>query len=91
MSALFGPQRHEPLSQDQEEVRALLKRARQEWRRWMFRSVLLALISGLAFTRHWLIFGLVFLGLTVLGYQLARSTRRHAAELADRLKLLESK
>ncbi len=91
MSALFGPRQHEPLTPDQEEVRALLKRARQEWRRWMFRSVLLALISGLAFARHWLIFGLIFLGLTVMGYQLSRSTRRHAAELADRLKLLESK
>ncbi len=91
MSGLFGPQRREPPSPAEDEARALLKRARQEFRRWMFRSIMLALVSGLAFARHWFIFGLVFLGLTVLGYQLSRSTRRRAAELADRLKLMESK
>jgi hypothetical protein len=86
MSDLFSASRRTPSPPGHDEARALVKRARQEARRWMFRSVMLALISGLAFARHWLVFGLVFLGLTVMGMQLARSTRRRAAELAQKLK-----
>jgi uncharacterized membrane protein YciS (DUF1049 family) len=90
MTGLFGPLRREPMPPGQVEARALVKRARQEARRWMFRSVMLALISGLAFARHWLVFGLIFLGLTVMGAQLSRSTRRRAAELAQKLKDMEA-
>ncbi len=74
-----------------EDQRRLVKRARSEARRWMFRSVLLLLISALAFRRGWLAFGLVFLALTVLGTLLARSTTRRAAQLADKLKLMEGR
>ncbi len=90
MSGLFGPLRRESASPAEAQARALVKRARQEARRWMFRSVMLALVSGLAFARHWLVFGLVFLALTVMGLQLSRSTRHRAAELAQKLKDLET-
>jgi len=90
MSSLFSPLRRQPSLPGQDEARALVKRARQEARRWMFRSVMLALVSGLAFARHWFLFGAVFLALTVMGVQLARSTRRRAAELAAKLKLMEN-
>ncbi len=73
-----------------DEARALIRRARGEARRWMIRSVLLALIAGLSFARRWVFFGVVFLALTAMGFQLSRSTRRRAAELAAKLKLLES-
>jgi hypothetical protein len=90
MSGWFGLRRREASPPGQEEARALVKRARQEARRWMFRSVTLALVSGLAFARHWFVFGLVFLALTLMGMQLSRSTRRRAAELAEKLKLMAS-
>lgn len=91
MSGLFSPLRRQPSPPGHDEARGLVKRARQESRRWMFRSAMLALVSGLAFARHWLVFGLVFLGLTVLGLQLSRSTRRRAAELTEKLKAMEAK
>jgi hypothetical protein len=91
MSGLSGSLEREPLPPGHDEARALVKRARQEARRWMFRSVMLALVSGLALARHWFLFGLIFLGLTVMGVQLSRSTRRRAAELAEKLKLLETR
>jgi hypothetical protein len=90
MSGRFSPPRHEPSPPGHDEARALVKRARQEARRWMFRSVMLALVSGLAIARHWFLFGLIFLALTVMGVQLSRSTRRRAAELAEKLKLMET-
>jgi hypothetical protein len=74
-----------------DDARALVKRARREARRWMFRAVMLALVSGLAIARGWLIFGVIFLALTVMAFQLSRSTRRRAAEMVDKLKLLETK
>jgi len=72
-----------------DDARALIKRARQEARRWMFRAVMLALVSGLSLARHWFLFGVIFLALTVMAAQLSRSTRRRAAELAEKLKLAE--
>jgi hypothetical protein len=74
-----------------DDQRALIKRARREALRWVFRSVLLAVIAGLALARGWIIFGVIFAALGVMGLQLARSTRRRAAELAQKLKLLEAK
>lgn len=65
-----------------EDQRRLVARGRAEARRWLVRSVLLLVISAIAFRRGWILFALVFLALALLGAQLARSTRRRAIELA---------
>jgi uncharacterized membrane protein YciS (DUF1049 family) len=91
MSGPFSLGRREPSLPGAAEARALVKRARQEARRWMFRSVMLALVSGLALARHWLIFGLVFLALTVMAAELSRSTRRRARDLDEKLRGQEPK
>jgi uncharacterized membrane protein YciS (DUF1049 family) len=49
------------------------------------RSVLLLVIAALAVRRGWIVFGLVFLALAILGLQLSRSVSRRAAELERRL------
>jgi len=74
-----------------DDQRRLVARARSLARRWMLRAVLLLVIAALALRRGWLVFGLVFLALAVLAIQLARSTTRRAAELADKLKQLEGR
>jgi hypothetical protein len=74
-----------------DDPRQIVKRARREAGRWLFRAVLLTVIGALAITRGWLIFGVMFLGLAVMGFQLSRSTKRRAAELEQKLKLLEEK
>ncbi len=80
-----------PAASDVEEQRRLVVRARSLARRWMLRSVLLLVIAALAMRRGWIMFGLVLLALAVLAIQLARSTTRGAAELADRLKEMEGR
>ncbi|OYV66417.1 MAG: hypothetical protein B7Z72_11385 [Gemmatimonadetes bacterium 21-71-4] len=74
-----------------DDQRQLVARARSLARRWMVRAVLLLVVSALAVRTGWLIFGLIFLALAVLALQLARSTTRRAAELADKLKRLEGR
>jgi hypothetical protein len=74
-----------------EDQRRLVVTARRRARRWMLRSVLLLVIGALAMRNGWVVFGVVFLALAILAIQLARSTTRSAAELADRLKELESR
>jgi hypothetical protein len=78
-------------AQDLEQHKALVKRARREAHHWIFRAVLLTIISGLSFTRHWLIFGILFAALALMAVQLARLTQRRAADLAAKIKLLEAK
>lgn len=76
---------------DLDDQRRLVARARAQARRWMLRSVLLLAIAALAMRGGWLLFGLVFLALAILAIQLARSTTRRAAQLADLLKALEGR
>jgi uncharacterized membrane protein YciS (DUF1049 family) len=77
-----------PLS-DPAQQRRLVKTARRQALRWAVRAVLLAAVAGLAFRMGWVIFGTVFLALTVMSFALAHSVRRRAAELAARLKAEE--
>ena len=79
---LVPPATHLP---DLDDQRRLVVRARREARRWLIRSVLLIVIGALAFRRGWLVFGVVFLALALLGLQLSRSTGRRAAALARQL------
>ncbi|HXY68990.1 MAG TPA: hypothetical protein VEH62_06040 [Gemmatimonadales bacterium] len=72
-----------------EDQRRLIVRARSESRRWLLRSVLLLVIAALSVRRGWIVFGLVFLALAMLGLGLARSTSRRAAELARRVEEAE--
>jgi hypothetical protein len=72
-----------------DEQRALVKRARRESFRWFIRALMLAIISGLALRNGWVIFGVIFAALAVMGLQLSRTTRRRAAALLEKLKLLE--
>jgi hypothetical protein len=72
-----------------DDQRALVKRARRDALHWTFRAVMLALISGLALRTGWILFGAVFALLALMALQLVRSTRRRAAELAAKIKLLE--
>jgi hypothetical protein len=72
-----------------EDQRRLVAKARGQARRWMVRGVLLFVISALAVRYGWVVFGLVFLALALLALELARSTRRRAAALADRLQQME--
>ena len=74
-----------------EDQRRLVVTARRRARRWMLRSVLLLAIGALAMRNGWVAFGVVFLALAVLAIQLARSTTRSAAALADRLKAMEGR
>jgi hypothetical protein len=75
---------------DIEDQRRLVARARGQARRWTTRGILLFVIAALAVRYGWLIFGLIFLALALLALELARSTRRRAAALADRLKAMEA-
>ena len=68
-----------------DDQRRLVARARSQSRRWLVRSVLLLVIAALAVRRGWIVFGLVFLALAILGLQLSRSVSRRAAELERRL------
>jgi len=72
-----------------EDQRRLVARARSQARRWMLRAVLLLLTAGLSVREGWVPLGLVLLALAVLAIELARSTTRRAAELADRLQEME--
>lgn len=74
-----------------DEQRALVKRARRDAWHWIFRAVLLTIISALSFVRHWLMFGVLFAALALMAVQLARVTQRRAAELVAKIKLLEGK
>ena len=91
----FGVPGMRPLGAPQppslEDQRRLVVTARRRARRWMLRSALLLVIAALALRNGWILFGIVFLALGILAIQLARSTTRSAAELADRLKALEGR
>jgi hypothetical protein len=78
-------------AQDLEQQRAAVKRARREGYHWLFRAVLLTIISGLSFSRHWIIFGVLFAALALMSVQLARVTQRVARVLVARIKELEAK
>jgi hypothetical protein len=72
-----------------DDQKALVKRARRDALHWTFRAVMLALISGLALRTGWILFGTVFALLALMALHLVRSTRRRAAELAAKIKLVE--
>lgn len=74
-----------------EEQKALVRRARRDAYHWMFRAVLLTIISALSFARRWLVFGVLFAALALMAAQLARVTQRRASELAQKIKLLEGR
>jgi len=76
---------------DVEAQRRLIARARGESRRWLLRCVLMVAIAALSFRRGWVIFGAVFFVLALLVLQLSRSNLKQAAELEQKLSLLEGK
>ena len=72
-----------------EDQKALVKRARRDALHWTFRAALLALISALSLRNGWPLFGVLFGLLALMALQVARTTRRRAAELAAKIQLLE--
>lgn len=74
-----------------DEQKALVKRARRDALQWTYRAVLLALISGLALRNGWILMGILFALLALMAVGLVRSMRRRAAQLAEQLRLLETK
>ncbi len=72
------------------DARALIRRARAEARRWTFRAILLAAVAGLSFRAGWISFGVIFVLLTFMAFALSRSTRKRAAQLAEKLRLMET-
>ena len=74
-----------------DEQKALVKRARRDARHWIFRAVLLTIISALSFARHWVVFGILFGALALMAIQLTRMTQRRVAELVARIKALEGR
>jgi len=74
---------------DLDDQRRLIAKARNESRRWLIRGVLMIAIAAIAVRRGWVVFGLIFLALAMLGLGLARSTSRRATELEAKLDLLE--
>lgn len=80
-----------PVVPDLDAQKALVKRARRDSWHWTFRAVLLALIGGLAVRNGWLLFSILFGLLALMSVHVSRSTRRRAAELAARIRMLEGK
>lgn len=76
---------------DLDDQRRLVARARGQSRRWLLRGVLLVVIAALSFRRGWVIFGAAFFALALLVLQLSRSSLKQAAELEQKLSLLEGK
>lgn len=81
----------EPAVPGLDDQKALVRRARGDVLRWTLRAVMLAVISALALRNGWILFGTLFGLLALMSVALVRSTRRRAAELAAKIKLLEGK
>ncbi len=75
--------------QHADQARTLVKRARREARQWAIRSVLLAVVAGLAFRVGWYAFGGIFVARAFMAFGLSRATRRRALALAEKLRLLD--
>jgi len=76
---------------DLDEQRRLIARARRDACHWLLRCVLLVVIAALSFRRGWIVFGAVFFALMLLALQLSRSNLKAAAELEQKLALVEGK